>query len=383
MSRQACCSVLAALMLLCGCVPSAKEPEPNTHLPGFDVWMPKGLVVKQSTHPAIGNYQVRSGTALPALPGGLRALLPERAPSTKVSWRVETVAYSDPVDVAALLDAALSGLPVRGKGRVVAAGAGRWTSTYEFGKGKLVVGYMRCEPWLSITFFVGLEGDVYDESIARKIVRSVRCRIKDQKAPSLQVSLQVPANFGLASHTDEPTYFSTAGGAVVTNLTDGDVARDHSMLGKVLGGMFAAIVGAKSPLKVSTTAINRADGARSTLNVLTTDSPDAELHELHIGTLYCADLDSTAMLVVILPDGDPGNDALAITKSLECPKSDVAEARYPSIDAVFSPVCESGDLVVCQRLIEFIQAGNATGSVMSLERARARACSLGDRNHCA
>lgn len=71
--------------------------------------MPKGVVVKQGSHPAIGSYEVRSGTSVPALPKPLRALFPERAPSTKVTWRVETFAFSEPVDVAALLDGALRG----------------------------------------------------------------------------------------------------------------------------------------------------------------------------------------------------------------------------------------------------------------------------------
>ena len=374
--------VVASLMLLWGCMPSEEQPEPNTHLPGFDVWMPKGVVIKQDSHPAIGSYQVRSGTSLPALPQSLQALFPERAPSTKISWRVETVAFSKPADVAALLDGALRGLSITVKGKVVAAGEGRWTSTYEFAKGKIVAGYARCEPWLTIIFIIGLEGDVRDEKSAQKIVKSVRCRIGNQKAPSLNISLRVPEHFGLANNTDEPTYFSTSGGALVTNFTNGNIARNYSLLERVLGGMFAAGLGVKSPLKVSIAPIERTDGAVATLSTLTGHMRELGARGLQVGTLYCADLDLTAMVMVVA-DADPRTNSLEVAKSLECPKPGAEETKHASIDAVFSPICESGDLVACQRLIEFIQAGNATGNVMSLESARARACSLGDRNHCA
>jgi hypothetical protein len=373
--------VVASLMLVCGCMPSAEQPKPNTRLPGFDVWMPKGVVVKQGSHQAIGSYEVRSGTLLPALPAPLRAWLPERAPSTKITWRVETVAFSEPVDVAALFDGAISGVATNSKGRVVSLGNGRWTSTYEFGKGKLVAGYARCEPWLTIMFIVGLEGDVYDESSARKIVSSVRCNIGKKQPPSLRVSLRVPEHYGFARNTDEPTYFSTVGSGLVTNFTNGNIARDHRMLEKVLGGMFTAGFKSKSPLKVSVGAVVREDGVPSTLSVLSGEMGEMGQSELQVGTLYCPDLDLTAM-VLILGSGDPRTNPLELTSSLECPKPDAAEPAHATIDAVFSPICESGDLVVCQRLIEFIQMGNATGSVMSLERARAKACSLGDRDQC-
>jgi hypothetical protein len=379
MSQHARHSFAAIMLLLCGCVPADKQPPPNTHLPGFDVWMPRGIVVRQTSHPAIGSYQVRSGTSLPALPQPLRDLFPERAPSTKVSWRVETVAFSEPADVAGLLDGALRGLSTSGKGRIVPAGKGRWTSTYEFGKGKLVAGYARCEPWLTIMFIVGLEGDVYDESVALKMVRSVRCRIGNQKAPSLQVSLRIPEHFGLARNTDEPTYFSTLGGGLVTSFTDGDIARDYRVLEKVLGGMFATAMGADSPLKVSITPIKREDGAPSTLSVLTDEKQ--KVGEVQIGSLYCAEMDSTAM-VVIFPDGDPRTNPLELATSLGCPKSDAAETTHATIDAVFSPLCHSGDLGACRHLIEFIQSGNATGSAMSLVQAKAQACSLGVRDYC-
>jgi hypothetical protein len=374
--------VVASLLLVGGCMPSNEQPEPNTRLPGFDVWMPKGVVVKQGSHPAIGSFEVRSGTLVPALPEPLRALLPERAPSTKVSWRVETVAFSEAIDVAPLLDGAMRGIATNGKGKVVSVGEGRWTSTYEFGKGKLVAGYARCEPWLTIMFIVGLEGDVYDEKSARKIVKSVKCRIGDQKAPSLQISLRVPEHFGLASKTDQPTYFSTAGGGLVTNLTTGNIARDYKLLERTLGGMFAAAVGAQDPLQVSITPVARPDGMPATLGVMTGEMGDLSRREIEIGTLYCEDLDSTAMLL-IFADGDPRTNSLELTKSLECPKPDAVETPSPTIDAVFSPVCESGDLGACRFLIEFIQAGNATGSILSLEQVRARACALGDHNHCA
>jgi hypothetical protein len=344
--------------------------------------MPKGIVVKLSSHPAIGSYQIRSGTWLPALPKPLRRFFPERAPSTEVSWRVETVAFSEPADVAALMDGAMRGLATNGKGRVVQAGDGRWTSTYEFGKGKIIVGYARCEPWLSILFIVGMEGDVTDERVALKIVRSVKCRIENQQPPSLRVALQPPAHFGLANNTDEPMYFSTAGGALITNFTEGNIVRNQRTLKKVLGGMFAALLGSEAPMNVTIAPVKRTDGASATLNVLTTDAPGAEIRELQIGTLYCPDLDATFM-VVIMTAGDPATNPLEVTRSLECPKSGAVHVRSRSIDEVFSPACESGDLAACQRLIEFIGAGNATGGVMSLDSARARACSLGDRNHCA
>lgn len=382
MVRQAHWTLVATLLFLCGCAPSAEEPEPNTHLPGFDVWMPTGIVVRKTSNPAIGNYQVRSGTAVPALPQPLRALFPERAPSTKVSWRVETTAFSEPADVAALLDSVMRGLATGGKGRAVAAGDGRWTSTYEFGKGKLVVGYARCEPWLTIIFMIGLEGDVHDERVALKIVKSVRCRIGKEPAPTLQLSLRVPAHFGLAHNTDEPTYFSTAGGALVTSFTDGNVARDKRLLKQVLGSIFATVLESRSPLDVSTAQIKRPDAALSTLNTLSARPRTGEVAEFEIATLYCADLDSTVMLL-IFGDGDPRTSSADLAESLECPKPDAAQTSHASIDAIFSPVCESGDLLACQRLIEFIRTGNAAGSVMSLERARARACALGDRDQCA
>jgi hypothetical protein len=374
------CVVLASLMFVSGCMPS-KQPQPNTRLPGFDVWLPPGVVTKQRLHPAIGSYEVRSGTLLPALPAPLRAYLPERAPSTKISWKVETVAFSEPADVATLLDGALGGVAAVGKGRIARLGDGRWTSTYEFGKGKLVAGYARCEPWLTILFLVGLEGDVYDESSARKIVNSVSCRIGDQEAPSLRISLRVPEHFGLASNTDEPTYMSTAGGALVTNFTDGNIARNHQIMEKLLSGMFTAALQSKSPLKVAITPIERSDGATSALSVLTGDLGELEYPRLQIGSLYCPDLDLTAM-VMIFADDDPKINSFELTRSLECPQRDAAATQHATIDDVFAPVCESGNLLVCQQLIEYIRVGNANGNVMSLEGARARACALGDRNHC-
>jgi hypothetical protein len=88
-------------------------------------------------------------------------------------------------------------------------------------------------------------------------------------------------------------------------------------------------------------------------------------------------------MLLIFPDEDPRPNAQQLARSLECPKADIAEPEHPPIDVVFAPVCESGDLAACQRLIEYIQLGHANGSVMSLERARSRACTLGDRDHCA
>jgi hypothetical protein len=380
-------SLVATLMLLCSCVPSDEQLQPNVHLPGFDVWMPKGLVVKRSSHPSLGSYQVRSGTSLRQMPQPLRALLeplrgffPERAPSTKVSWQVETFAHSEEVDVVAWMDAALKGLATSGKGKVASAGKGRWTSTYEFGKGKLVVGYARCEPWLTIMFLIGLEGDVSDERVALRMVRSVKCRLGEQKPPDVDVLLRLPEHFGRAHNTDEPTYFSTSGGGLVTNFTEGNIARDYRILERVLGGMLTVAVEAKAPLKVSVAAIEREDGAPSTLSVLSGEIPDIG-SELRVATLYCSDMDATAMLI-IFPDQDPRTNASEIARSLECPKPDAAEPKHPPIDAVFAPACASGDLGACQRLIEFIQSGHARGGVMSLERAQARACSLGDRDRC-
>ena len=381
-------SLLATLLLLCSCMPAEEQLQPNVHLPGFDVWMPKGLVVKQSSHPAIGRYEVHSGTSLRRLPQPVRALLeplrgflPERAPSTKVSWRVETVAYSEEADIAAWMDGVLGGIATGGKGRVASAGAGRWTSTYDFGKGKVVVGYARCEPWLTIMFIIGLEGDVSDDRVPIRMVRSVKCRLGERKPPRLEVSLRLPEHFGRADQTDEPTFFSTSGGGLVTNFTEGNIARDYRLLERVLGGMLSVAAEAKSPLKVSVATVERADRAPSTLSVFSGEMPDIG-NEIRVATLYCADLDSTAMLL-IFPDADPRTNAQQLAESLECPKADAAEPEHPPIDVVFAPVCESGDLAACQRLIEYIQLGHANGSVMSLERARAHACTLGDRDHCA
>jgi hypothetical protein len=374
--------VVATMLLLWGCVPSAEQPEPNTHLPGFDVWMPKGIVVRQTSHPAIGRYQVRSGTALPALPKALRSFFPERAPSTQVYWRVETTTFAEPADVKALMDGALRGLAIGSPGRLVSLGNGRWTSTYEFGRGKLVVGYARCEPWLSIMFLVGLEGDVSDESIALKIVKSVSCRIGKMPPPVLHVSLRVPDHFGLARNTDEPTYFSTAGGGLVTNFTNGNIARDPKMLKGVLSGMFATVLGSSSPPQVAIEPIARTDGAISMLGHLSGDLGELGSNgRVQIGTLYCPDLDSTA-IVLVFGGNDPRTKPLEIAQSLGCPQANAVEPTFATIDAVFSPVCESGDLLACQLLAEYIQGGHATGGVMSLERARARACALGDRQSC-
>jgi hypothetical protein len=209
----------------------------------------------------------------------------------------------------------------------------------------------------------------------------VKCRIEDQKAPVLEVSMRVPEHFGRANNADEPTYFSTGGGGLVTNFTSGNIARDYRLLQKVLGGMFAAALGSNSPPKVTVTPIKRPDGAVSTLSTLSGNTGELGGGALQIGTLYCPDLDLTA-IVLVFGGSDPRTNAAELTKSLECPKPDGEEMKHPTIDDVFAPACDGGDLNACRRLVELIQTGNAAGSVMSLERVRARACTLGARIHC-
>lgn len=381
MSRSARWCVVVCLMLICGCMPPpAEQPEPNTHLPGFDVWVPQGIVIKQGSHAAFGSYEVRSGLFARLLPEPLRALLPKQPPSTRVSWLVETHPTSEPFDVAAFLDGVMRGVSDDARGEIVSVGERRWISTYGSAERKLIAGYARCEPWLTVTFIVGMEGG-YDESLARKIVKSVRCRIDAQKVPTLPVSFHVPKNFGLASNARQPTYISTAGGALVINFTNSNISRNPELMEKVMGAVFAAAMQIKTPLKATTRSITRKDGAPSTLNTLSGDLPDFRGQQFQVGTLYCKDLDATALLI-FYPGADPSTNALELTKSMQCLEPDAVAPKHATVDTVFAPVCEAGDLVACQHFIMLMQQDMATGSVMSLERARARACELGDRTHC-
>jgi hypothetical protein len=320
----------------------ANDRVTRVELPGFSVELPRGEVLSTNPAPASGTYRLDVNPSV--LGWIIRRELSN--PQLGIQWISQAATLDEwrknylPVMIQALGGKTEQHRVLKEQ----AVDDQRWLTVIGVGKEELPfgVGIMSCDEKFHVMVIYGrYRSPERQAAELGKILRSVRCGVRQENRNRLSAAVRLPEKFGRTSDADFEGYKSLDGEVLIVNFTNGDVLRDRGIYKQVAMNLLASSLGEQIP---DSDANYLPDPElRHRASLIRVRLKDPERHA-YIGSQYCELQEQTLMFMWTAPRGSDARAAERLAQ-VGCPGDGGGDVR--AFHDLAAQACAGGNQAAC------------------------------------
>ena len=320
----------------------AKGRSARVELPGFSIELPGGEVLATSQAPAGGSHKVHVHPSLL----GIVTRRELTNPQLVIQWMAQRASLEDWRTIYLPLFVQALGAKFE-KHQVLKEEAlddQHWLFIISFSDENLPmgIGVVKCDEDFEVMVIYGRYRSAGRQATELgKVLRSVRCTVREANRTKLRAALRLPEKFGRTSDAEFEGYKSLDGEMLVINFTNGDVLRDRGTYKVIAKGLLASGLGTQIPDSGIDYLPDPALRHRASL--IRARIPDNGL-TTYVGSQYCELQEQTLIFMWVAPEA---GDALAAERlgQVGCPGDASADVR-PFRDLA-AEACRNGNQAAC------------------------------------